>query len=65
MRKPFSCEGCRALEMLQGGEHRCLLGFKYDAKFRPTEPCPKPRTVKKFVELSKNQWLVDNMNGVS
>lgn len=48
-----TCEGCKALEMIQY-DKRCLLGFKFDEKtFKPLEECPKPLTIKKFVELNK------------
>lgn len=39
-----TCNGCRALEMGQG-YHKCVLGYKYDDKFKPSEECPKPRTI--------------------
>ncbi len=40
-----TCNGCKAYEF----HHVCALGFKNDRGV-PKEPCPKPRTLSKFIE---------------
>lgn len=48
-----TCDGCKALEMLQGEPMKCLLGYKMDnTKGIPLEQCEKPKTIKKFIELN-------------
>lgn len=60
MRKK-TCKGCKALDV----ERRCpcLLGFNVDKipvdtrlgvgyNYYPSEECPKPKTLTRFVELS-------------
>ncbi len=44
-----TCNGCRALEMLQAEPARCTLGFQFDNRFRPVAPCPKPTTIRELI----------------
>lgn len=47
--KKRSCEGCRAIEIGQYTS-KCVLGYSYNNKFEPQEPCPKPKTWKDYYE---------------
>lgn len=51
-----TCEGCKALYMEQGGTHRCELNYKYNEHFKPSEPCPKPKTIMEFYECM--EWYM-------
>jgi len=44
-----TCEGCRAFD---GPFDSCSLGYWKD-RYEPKEPCPKPKTYDKLVELHK------------
>ena len=46
-----TCNGCRALRVDQYEPMGCHLGFRMSRQGVPLEPCPKPRTVKNFVDL--------------
>ena len=49
-----TCDGCKALEMLQGTPPICRLGYKFDSSFRPLAPCPKPRTISQFISCTNS-----------
>ena len=49
-----TCEGCKALELSQYTA-RCLLGYKFDERFKPLEQCPKPKTYADFFEEKKQK----------
>jgi hypothetical protein len=49
-----NCNDCKALEF-----NRCILGYKITrewicepllSRYRPNEPCPKPKTNKELIE---------------
>jgi hypothetical protein len=48
-----TCNGCRALEMLQTEPARCTLGFQFDNRFRPAAPCPKPTTIRELIAANR------------
>lgn len=48
-----TCNGCRALEMLQTEPARCTLGFQFDNRFRPAAPCPKPTTIRELIDANR------------
>jgi hypothetical protein len=50
--KKRTCEGCKALDMRQYVSE-CILGYKIDDNFKPTEPCLKPKTYSEFIECNK------------
>lgn len=43
--------------MEQGIIHKCDLGYKYDQYFKPTEPCPKPKTYEEYIECKQSNGL--------
>lgn len=58
-----TCFGCRALEKNSRGYH-CVYGFKIEVvlvnkdliltSVKPLEECPKPKTVKRYIECFKD-----------
>jgi hypothetical protein len=66
MRKKKTCSGCTALSL-----DRCTLGYKMETIYIgtsigydypegiPQEVCEKPRTIKKLLELIKEQTCKD------
>lgn len=59
-RQKKSCDGCSALlEGSCGDGCSCYLGYSISYAGTPEEPCPKPRTNTKMVELhmaGKESW---------
>lgn len=47
-----TCENCRALEQYQY-VNGCILGYVFNEKFKPLEPCPKPKTWNDLIECRK------------
>lgn len=44
-----TCENCKAIYQSQYVD-RCELGYSFDKHFKPTEPCPKPKTFMELIE---------------
>lgn len=56
-RKPFTCNGCKALN-LSGGTYSCSLGYDQTAEGTPLEVCPKPRTNMQLCEAPRKPYPV-------
>lgn len=67
MRIKRTCSGCKALRFLQ--DMGCSLGYNNKDPNNsqlgirvcaPQEPCPKPKTYKEFIQLTKSSGYYPN-----
>jgi hypothetical protein len=55
LKKPRTCEGCRAFEYINNCDKRCSIGY-YQEYGIPKEPCPKPKTIQQLIDAPKSDY---------